>query len=363
MNLPDNFILLSATDNAPPPKKKAFWCLDCKKGADTECEDHHTICSMKKIISEQIGGLCEGVQTQLEKEEALLNQLVAKLAPVKPVMRNLSATTEREVTAHGFAKDEVVKILQSIPDVENTPKDDSLESMESFLASSKLRLPTLEKKVYLLELLADCEVTVKPCSTSDAPWSIKLSMSTEDLSDEHKALYYSLYKIIGRQNFELPETVSAPSAGDVAASIPNSIAPSPNGTCLVQVCQKSRMLGQIAISVLDSIPSQKKELLIKGLNGVKLYPKFVGALTGSLRTDVFFQSNSVKLVKGSVGIARSPLQPLSIFVQKPVNTIPKTGMYVWGKVVENLELLESIVEGWTREANREIVVLSCPRWA
>lgn len=338
-----------------------FWCLDCKKGADAECEDSHTICSMKKIISEQIGDVCESVQTQLEKEETVLNQLVVKLAPIKSVMRNLSSTTDREVTAHGFAKDEIVKILQSIPDIENAPKDDSLESMKSALSSSKLRLPTLEKKIHILELLSDCEITVQTSSNSDAPWSVKLNMSSEDLSDEHKALYYSLFKIIGRQNFELPETVGAPTTGDVAASIPNSMPPSPNGTCLVQVCQKSRMLGQIAISVLDTIPSHKKDLLIKGLNGVKLYPKFAGALTGSLRTDIFFQSNSVKLAKGSVGIARSPLQPLSIFVQKPLNTVPKAGMYVWGKVVENLELLESIVTNWS--TNKEIVVLSCPRWA
>ncbi|XP_034255310.1 E3 ubiquitin-protein ligase TRIM32-like [Thrips palmi] len=362
MNLPDNFILLSATDNAPPPKKKAFWCLDCKKGADAECEDSHTICSMKKIISEQIGDLCEEVQGQLEKEETILNQLVVKLAPIKPVMKNLSSTTDREVTAHSFAKDEIVKIIQSIPEIENSPKDDSLESMKSFLSSSKLRLPTLEKKGSLLDLLADCEVIVKPSSSADS-WSIKLNMSSEDLSDEHKALYYTLFKIIGRQDFDLPETVGVPSAagGDVAASVPTSISPSPNGTCLVQVCQKSRMLGQIAISVLESIPSQKKDLLIKGLNGVKLYPKVVGALTGSLRTDIFFQSNNVKLAKGSVGIARSPLQPLSIYVKKPTNTVPKTGMFVWGKVVENLELLESILNNWATE--KEIVVLSCPRWA
>ncbi|KAJ1525189.1 hypothetical protein ONE63_010021 [Megalurothrips usitatus] len=360
MNLPDNFILLSATDNAPPPKKKAFWCLDCKKGADAECEDGHTICSMKKIISEQIGDLSEEVQEQLGKEEEILNQIVLKLAPVKLSVRGLTAGMEREVTSHGLAKDEVVKLLQSIPEIENNPESNSLDTLKLQTSNSKERLPALQKKNQLLEMLGNCEISVKPLN-SDVEWTVKLDMKEEELSDEHKGLYYSLYKVIGREHFDLPEAVSIACSSDVdAAPIRSSITPAPNGTCLIQVCQNSRMLGQIAISVIDTIAPQKKDLLIRGLNGVKLYPKFKGALTGSLKTDLFLQSNSVKLSKGSVGIARSPLQPMSIFVEKPENAVPKSGMFVWGKVVENLELLEAIVKNWS--ATKALVVLSCPRW-
>lgn len=315
---------------------------------------------MKKIITEQIGDLSESVQEQLGKEEKFANQLVVKLAPLKLAMQGLSTNIEREVTAQGFAKDEVVRVLQTISEVENNPKDDSLESLKSHLSNSKDRLPYIEKKVHILDVLKDCTVSVKPSNTEEQ-WDITLDMSSEELSEEHKGLYYLLYKIIGRQNFDLPEAVSLPSAGDVSVPIPTTIAPSPNGTCIVQIIQNSRTLGQIAISVTENISAQKKDLLLKGLNGVKLYPKFAGALTGSLRTDVFFQSNSVKLCKGSVGIARSPLQPVSIFVQKPGNVAPKAGMYVWGKVVENLELLESIVNNWA--TTKAIVTLNCPRWA
>ena len=185
-------------------------------------------------------------------------------------------------------------------------------------------------------------------------------MSNEDVSDEHKGLYYLLFKIIGRHNFELSESIPLPCAGDSAVAIPSSVAPSPNGTCIVQVSQSGRQLGQITINVLENLPSQKKDALLKGLNGVKLYPRFPGLLTGSLRHDVFFQSNSLKLAKGSVSIARSPLQPLSIYIQKPSSALPKTGMFVWGKVVENIELLESIVQSW--ETTKTVVVLQSPRW-
>lgn len=338
----------------------SFWCLDCKKGADAECEDSHTICSMKKIISEQIGDLSGTVLEQLGKEEAILTRLVVQLAPVKQAVNNsISSSADREVTSHSFAKDEITRISQTIPEIENNPKDDSLDVLKSFISKSVDRLPTLEKKCQLLELLDGCEVTVKP-SGSDTQWTVDLNMSNEDVSDEHKGLYYLLYKIIGRQNFELPETVPLPCAGDDAVAIPSSVAPSPNGTCVVQVSQSGRQLGQVTINVLESIPSQKKDALIKGLNGVKLYPKYVGALTGSLRHDVFFQSNAVRLSKGSVGIGRSPLQPLSIFVQKPFGSVPKTGMFVWGKVVENIELLESIVKSW--DTTKAVVILQSPRW-
>ncbi|KAE8749087.1 hypothetical protein FOCC_FOCC004256 [Frankliniella occidentalis] len=360
MNLPDNFILLSATDNAPPPKKKAFWCLDCKKGADAECEDSHTICSMKKIISEQIGDLTDTVKEQLTKEEKLLAQLVVKLAAVKVAMRNASPAAERELTAHSIAIEEIGKMIQNIPDIENNPKDDSLEDLKTQLATSKDRLPLLEKKTQLLDMLNDCEITVRPTG-SETEWTLKLKMTSDEMSDDLKGLFYFLYKNIGYQHFDFPESVSLPCAGgDVAAPIPSTVAPSPNGTCIVQVSQNSRLLGQVAISVVDTLPQQKKDLLIKGLNGIKLYPKMAGALTGALRTDVFLHGNGVKLSKGSVCIARSPLQPLSIFVQKPTSA-PKTMTFVWGKVVENLALLESIVNNWG--VNKGIVTLSSPRWA
>ncbi|KAK3921409.1 E3 ubiquitin-protein ligase SH3RF1 [Frankliniella fusca] len=359
MNLPDNFILLSATDNAPPPKKKAFWCLDCKKGADAECEDSHTICSMKKIISEQIGDLTDTVRDQLTKEENLLGQLVVKLAAVKVALHNATPSVEREVTAHNIAIEEIGKMIQSIPDIENNPKDDSLESLKTKLSTSKDRLPILEKKVQLLDMLSDCEIRVKPTG-SETEWDLKINITSDEVSDDMKALFYLLYKNIGHKHFDFPESISLPCAGDAAAPLPTTVTPSPNGTCIVQVTQNARMLGHIAISVVDSLPPQKKNLIMKGLNGVKMYPKTADALTGSMRADVFLHGNNVKLSKGAVCIARSPLQPLSIFVQKPTS-VPKTMIYVWGKVVENLALLESIVQNW--QVNKGVVTLTSPRWA
>ncbi|XP_034242629.1 cell wall protein AWA1-like isoform X2 [Thrips palmi] len=125
VNLVDNFQILNVSESVQP----TLWCCSCQKEATSkECLDWHSLCSMKKALTDKASPLLDSLQTALE--EASLR--VEAAAKVRELVLQHSSRVEQ-------AHDKLLKAQATLQSALKTEQGDlakAVTGVEQALAES-----------------------------------------------------------------------------------------------------------------------------------------------------------------------------------------------------------------------------------